>query len=75
MSDDRSQVGGSAGPWIVVALLALPVYVFSTGPFVWLHEHGYLPREVLLVYLPLDYLCRYVPIVQAFFIWYLDFWR
>jgi len=77
MSDERQS--RERGPWAgcvaTVLVLGLPCYVLSTGPFVWLADHGYVSRYVGIVYIPLGYLMRYVEPFGQFMRWYLSLWQ
>lgn len=60
---DRDGEGDAlAGPknpwvsWLVWAILALGLYVLSSGPVQWLVLKEYCPAEVAYIYLPLQFL-------------------
>ena len=76
MSDERQS--RERGPWAgcvaVVLALGLPCYVLSTGPFVWLVEHGYVSEYAGVIYFPLAYLVNYFEPVEEFLKWYLSLW-
>jgi hypothetical protein len=76
MTDDQhNRRGPWAGCLAVGLLLALPLYVLSTGPVIWLYDHGYLPEEVSYFYKPLKILednCK--PISDALR-WYSALWQ
>ena len=45
-----------------VAFALVMVYVLSTGPVWWLHQHGFVSRRVFeTIYLPLGYLMDHCP--------------
>jgi hypothetical protein len=66
---------GSLSAWLVAVVVLLPAYVVSVGPCVWLIEHGYLRREVGLIYLPIFVVAHYITPMRSAVDWYLDLWR
>ncbi len=60
---------------LATAIFLSPIlYVLSTGPAIWLYDHGYIGGEVGWIYLPLEYLNDHVPFVKSFLDWYTPFW-
>lgn len=59
--DQKEADDAPAGPrnpwvgWLVWAVLALVLYVLSTGPVWWLVRNGYLWKDVMLIYEPMNY--------------------
>ena len=60
MEDNEKHSGWTAAILLVIALALLPLlYVLSTGPALWLENHGYLAVGILgIVYFPLNVLCE-----------------
>jgi hypothetical protein len=73
-TDDERARG--RGPWVgclaIGMLLGLPGYVLSFGPALSLVVHGYLPKEVLMIYRPLYYLG---PQFRNWADWYGNLWQ
>ena len=45
MTDKDQRQNSLLAVWLVSALVILPVtYIFSTGPAVWLRDHGYISK-------------------------------
>jgi hypothetical protein len=62
--------------WLIVAAILFPAgYVLSTGPAVWLHDHGYLSGWPPAIYAPLVYLCGQSDQMATLFLWYFSFWH
>ena len=74
-NDQRERRGPFIGCLAIGMLLALPSYVLSIGPFVWLVRRGYMPREVGIVFWPLRVLVDSYPPIGLAFEWYLQFWQ
>ena len=59
-------------------MIALPLYVLSSGPVAWATNDGlhpaYLPEEVNVIYLPLAPLMRVEWINQAFYCYTVVLW-
>ena len=59
---DSPAPGGSGNPWLhflAWPMLALVLYVLSSGPVWWLWSHDYLSRDALeVIYFPLQFLPR-----------------
>lgn len=64
------------GLWLVVWVVSLIVYPFSSGPMIYLATHGYpIPSVCLtIIYWPVSALCRLVLPVAIFFSWYWNWW-
>ena len=74
-NDQQQRPRSSPAVWLALTVLLLPfAYVLSTGPAVWLHNHGYIPGEVGWIYLPLEYINDNVQFVESFFNWYIALW-
>jgi len=58
------------GTILSVVLIGAGLYVASTGPAFWLAARGYLPKEVLQLYEPLEFIDD-VPLLKDAFQWYL----
>jgi hypothetical protein len=63
--------------WLVVAAIALlpAAYALSTGPMIWLNQHGYMPDEAGAIYAPMAILAKYSPATRKAFNWYLSLWQ
>jgi hypothetical protein len=76
MTDDQHQRRGPFVGCLAVGLLvALPLYVLSIGPAVWLNVQGYLPDESFYVYFPLAVLADNCKPISDAFEWYLALWQ
>lgn len=77
MTDDQHQQRGGlgAGCLAVGLVLALPGYVLSVGPVIWLRQRGYLPDAVEYAFFPLAVLADYCKPISDAFEWYLEFWQ
>jgi len=64
---------------IIAAVWAPIIYVLSVGPFVWLHNRGYLAPAVAelieLPYYPLAWLADNCPPVRDLLDWYIELWQ
>ena len=56
MAEKRSGSGCCAVVAVVTALLLPSLYVLSIGPSIWMVHHDYLPTEILVAYLPVNFL-------------------
>ena len=77
MSDgdkERRERGPVLGCLATALIVALPAYVLSTGPCVWLHKHGYIPADASIIYAPLGLLADNCKPVEDFFRWYMGLW-
>jgi hypothetical protein len=67
------------GPLLLIlgaAVLFLPiVYVLSSGPAVWLMDHGYVSDIIGLLYWPLHKLRLTFPLFKTVWEWYVELWR
>jgi len=65
-------------PWAVAIILLLAVivlYILSTGPAVWLRDHGVITQEQLLTaYAPIAWLDQNVPFFRQALEAYLGLW-
>jgi hypothetical protein len=60
---------------IGVALLTLPVgYVLSFGPFLWLLDGDYVPKNSIVIYKPLVSLAESWPTFDKLLRWYINLW-
>src|SRR5262245_4077637 len=74
MSDDqRERRGPFVGCLATALVFGLPAYLLSVGPFVWLVDHGYLPRAIGVIYWPLA-LVNFEPAARLFR-WSLAYWQ
>jgi hypothetical protein len=77
--DSRPTTKASASPLIAAAaillLIGVPLlYLLSTGPAVWLVEHGYIDRNALEhIYAPIGFCMEQSKWFQAAMAWYLSF--
>src|SRR3954447_1872982 len=76
MADMVKERSNKSSPvWTVVILLLLasvPLYVLSTGPAIWLRDHGMVSQQTLvIVYAPIGWLNRNVPVFRDAFQSYL----
>jgi hypothetical protein len=77
MEDSRPTA--KASPLIAAAAILLFVaapllYLLSTGPAVWLVEHGYIDRNALAhIYAPIKYCAMHSTWFEAAMRWYLSF--
>jgi hypothetical protein len=66
--------------WISGTLLAIVLYVFSSGPSCWVltHASGDLAEQACqafnTIYVPLGWASRYSPRVGRTMSWYYEFW-
>ena len=76
-SNERSSSGASVvAVVLLIGLLLLPVgYVLSLGPAVWMHDRGWLPDSVGIVYWPLIMLCKYSSTFEEMMNWYVELWQ
>src|SRR5262245_36681059 len=72
---DKRERGPFVGCMAVALIFALPAYVLSIGPVAWLHNHGYLPHNVGMIYLPLGLLAQICPPFGEALNWYEMLWR
>jgi hypothetical protein len=78
MSDDdreRRKRGPFVGCLATALLAALPIYVLSIGPFVWLVDRGYMPGEFGVIYAPLGLLANNYEPAGSFLRWYVPMWQ
>jgi hypothetical protein len=75
MTDNQSERRGPfAGCLAVGLLLALPAYLLSIGPFIWLANRGYLPMQLGVIYAPLG-LIQDRPPFGRLIAWYMSLWQ
>jgi hypothetical protein len=77
MSDgdkEKRERGPVLGCLATALILALPAYVLSIGPALWLHERGYIPAEASIIYFPLGLLSDNCKPIEDFFQWYTRLW-
>jgi hypothetical protein len=75
LMSDENRPRSSLAVWLIVGLVLLPaLYVLSVGPANWLAGHGFRPNAEEWIYWPLGFLAQNVPLVKAFFDWYLPLW-
>ena len=73
--DQRERRGPLVG-CLAVLLLALPAYVLSAGPAVWLAKRGHVSEETLnVIYAPILPLGTYAPALFKLWDSYLELWR
>jgi hypothetical protein len=68
-------LGPLLGCLITAVVLALPLYVLSAGPAVWLFSHGYVGEWIGVFYLPIEYVHATFQPIRAPLDWYIELWR
>lgn len=76
MEDEGKERSWSVPTIIALALIFVAVlYVLSTGPALWLENHGYLAVGVMgTVYFPITLACESSETIDSALVWYWRFW-
>ena len=74
MDDQRSKPRPIATVALLLIWLVFTFYVLSTGPSVWLRDHGYLSQESLeAIYFPLLLIGKMFTPFMNFIEWWISF--
>ena len=74
-TDEAPTLKSRGGAYVGYVLIALVLYVLSSGPALLLGENGYLSHEVFeTIYYPIACIVEVFPFLHDPTDWYLSFW-